>query len=108
MNEQNQIRDAVIKLEVKMESMSDSMASMADAVTKLVDMRVEMAAIKKDVNVLSTEIEKQRIELINMYKQQRNLEKIQDKNTYVIGKIEVFWTALVTGAAAFLWWLAKA
>lgn len=107
MDEQRQIRDAVIKLEAKMEVMSDSMISMADSITKLADMRYELVEMKKDIHAMSDTVKQQQKDISDMYKKQVHLEKTQDKNTYIVGKIEVFWTALITGGAAFLWWLAK-
>jgi len=107
MSTENAIRDAVIKLETKMEVMSDSMISMADSVAKLTDLRYELLAIKKDIDALAARTVKSEDQIVSLYKHQRALEKVQDKNTYVIGKIEVFWTALITGGAAFLWWLLK-
>jgi lysozyme family protein len=107
MNEQQQIRDAVIKLEVKMEAMSDAMSVMADAVTKLSDMRFEMVEMRKDVSLLVSKIDKHEKAILDLQNRQNQLEKAQDKNTYVIGKIELFWSALITGGAAFLWWLLK-
>ena len=53
MSTENAIRDAVIKLETKMEVMSDSMISMADSVAKLTDLRYELLAIKKDIDALA-------------------------------------------------------
>lgn len=107
MNEQQQIRDAVIKLEVKMEAMSDSMSVMAEAVTKLSDMRFEIVEIRKDVSLLVNKIDKHEKAILDLQNRQIQLEKAQDKNTYVISKIELFWSALITGGAAFLWWMLK-
>lgn len=103
----NPTREAVIKLETKMEVMSESMSSMAAAVSKLADMRYEIVALKKDVAAnmeRAGRIEKtvQRLE-----QDHRRSEKTQAKNSYVIGKLEVFWGALITGAAGFLWWLVR-
>lgn len=105
--EQREIRDAVVKLEAKMEVMSDSMVSMANSVAKLADMRFEIVGIKKDVANLAKETETHAEEIGTLYEKQRELEKAQDKNTYVVGKIELFWTALITGSAGFFWWLLK-
>jgi hypothetical protein len=107
MNEQQQIRDAVIKLEVKMEAMSDSMVSMADAITKLSDMRFEMLGVRKDVSTLVSKIDKHEQHIQMLEKKHLVLEKAQAQNTYVISKIEIFWAALIAGAGSFLWWLAK-
>jgi len=107
MNEQQQIRDAVIKLEVKMESMSDSMAAMAEAVTKLSDMRFEVLELRKDVGVLVNKMDKHEEDIEKLQQKQLILEKAQAQNTYVISKIEIFWTAIIAGAGTFLWWLVK-
>ena len=107
MNEQQQIRDAVIKLEVKMEAMSDAMSVMADAVTKLSDMRFEMVEMRKDVSLLVSKIDKHEKAILDLQNRQNQLEKAQDKNTHIIGKIELFWSALITGFAGFLWWMLK-
>ena len=107
MNEQQQIRDAVIKLEVKMEAMSDAMSVMADAITKLSDMRFEIVEIRKDVSLLVNKIDKHENAILDLQNKQTQLEKAQDKNTHIIGKIELFWSALITGFAGFLWWMLK-
>ena len=102
-----EIRDAVVKLETKMEAMSEAMASMADSVAKLADLRIELVAMKKDTAHIEQRVSRQEEDIDTLYSKTRQLEKVQDKNTYVIGKIELFWTALITGAAGFLWWLLK-
>lgn len=107
MSTDNEVRDAVIKLETKMEVMSDSMISMADSIAKLADLRFELVSIKKDVSILDSRSTKLEDFVSTLAEHQRSLEKAQDKNTYVIGKIEVFWTAIITGGAAFLWWLLR-
>lgn len=107
MSTDNEVRDAVIKLETKMEVMSDSMISMADSIAKLADLRFELVSIKKDVSILDSRSTKLEDFVGTLAEHQRSLEKAQDKNTYVIGKIEVFWTAIITGGAAFLWWLLR-
>ncbi len=105
--DENQIRDAVIKLETKMEVMSESMSSMASSVAKLADMRYEIISLKKDV--LSNRERADRIEDVvkHLEVNHRQIEKAQNHNSYVVGKIEVFWGALIAGAAGFLWWLAR-
>jgi predicted RNase H-like nuclease (RuvC/YqgF family) len=102
-----EIRDAVVKLEAKMEVMSESMASMADSVAKLADLRVELVSMKKDTTHLEQRVSRQEKDVDELFTKTRELEKVQDKNTYVIGKIELFWTAVITGAASFLWWMLK-
>lgn len=105
--EQTQIRDAVIKLETKMEVMSESMTSMADSISKLADLRFELVTMKKDTAHIEQRVSRHEQELDQLFEKTRDLEKVQDKNTYVVGKIELFWTALITGAAGFLWWLLR-
>ena len=107
MSNDNHIREAVIKLETKMEVMSESMSSMANSVAKLADMRYEIVSLKKDV--LANRERADRIEdtVKQLSEEHKRIEKAQTKNSYVVGKIEIFWGALVTGAAGFLWWLAR-
>lgn len=107
MEDGNEIRDAVIKLEAKMEVLTDSMVSMADSVSKLADLRFELATVKKDNSYLETRVTKHDKDIGSLFDKSRELEKVQDKNSYVVSKIEVFWTALISGAGAFLWWLLK-
>jgi chromosome segregation ATPase len=107
MSNDTQIRDAVIKLEAKMEVMTTSMVSMADSVAKLADLKFEIVSVKKDIAVLESRADKQEENIGDLLERNRQIEKVQDKNTNVISKIEVFWTALITGAAGFLWWLLK-
>ena len=101
------IRDAVIKLETKMEIMSESISSMATSVAKLADMRYEVNSIKKDVMTNASGVRKVEANVVELRKDVTQLEKTQSKNSYVIGKIELFWGALITGAAGFLWWLVR-
>lgn len=106
-NNETQIRDAVIKLEAKMEVLTDSMVSMADSVSKLADLRFEIISIKKDTSMLETRADKHDEDINTLFTRTRELEKTQDKNSSVIDKVDVFWTALISGAGAFLWWLLK-
>lgn len=110
-NDLTQMRDAIVKLETKMEVMSDSMVSLANSVEKLADIRFEIVGIKKDVAALHSIAEKRELEIKeckdDLDGRLRELEKVQDKNSYVVNKIEVFWTAIITGGAAFVWWLLK-
>ncbi|OOE37408.1 hypothetical protein BZG00_15610 [Salinivibrio kushneri] len=103
----NDVRDAVIKLEAKTEVMSESMISMADSVAKLADLRFELHSVRKDIDVITEKAEKTQTEVDELKQKIAAVEKVQDKNSYVIGKIELFWGALITGSAAFLWWLLK-
>jgi chromosome segregation ATPase len=107
MSTDTEVRDAVIKLETQMEGMSASMASMADSISKLVDIKYELVAVKKDVASLQTDITKVQKDVSELNAKHTALDKAQTKNSYVIGKIELFWSALITGGAAFLWWLLK-
>ena len=107
MSTENEVRDAVIKLEAKMEVMSDSMISMASSVAKLADLRYELIGVKKDIDILEARSIKTEDKIIKTEERLSKMEKAQEKNTYVVGKIEVFWTALITGGAAFFWWFLK-
>lgn len=107
MSTETDVKEAVIKLEAKMEVMSDSMVSMARSIEKLADLRFDLVAIKKDVVMLQNTSDKIDASLSALEKRQTELEKIQAKNTYVIGKIEIFWSAIIAGAAGFLWWLLR-
>lgn len=106
-NNETQIRDAVIKLEAKMEVLTDSMVSMADSVSKLADLRFEIVSIKKDASVLESRVDRHEDDITTLYNRNRELEKTQDKNSNIIDKIDIFWTAVISGAGAFLWWLLK-
>jgi predicted translin family RNA/ssDNA-binding protein len=106
-DEHLQMRDAVIKLEAKMEIMSESMVSLANSVEKLADVKYELVAIKKDVSALHKTADKHDEDIDNVYSKIRDIENIQNKNSYVIGKVELFWSALVAGGASFVWWLLK-
>ena len=90
-----------------MEVLTDSMVSMADSVAKLADLRFEIIGIKKDVSLLETKADKHDDDIDVLYARSRELEKTQDKNSKIIDKIDVFWTAVISGAGAFLWWLLK-
>lgn len=102
-----QIRDAVIKLEAKMEVMSDSMVSLANSVSKLADIRIELMGMKKDISALHKIAEKRETEIENIDDRIRVLEHSNTKTTYVIGKIDLLWGAVVTGAVSFVYWLLK-
>ena len=104
---ENRIRDAVIKLETKMEIMSESISSMATSVAKLADMRYEVVSIKKDVIANAAKAAKLEDDFAEFRKELSVIEKAQTKNSYVVGKIELFWGALITGAAGFVWWMAR-
>lgn len=103
----SEMRDAVIKLETKMEVMSDSMTTMANAVSKLADMKYELVGISKDIATLAKVSEKQDESITLLFKRQRIIEEQQNKNSYILGKVELFWSAVITGSAAFLWWLLR-
>lgn len=103
----NHIREAVIKLETKMEVMSESMSSMANSVAKLADMRYELVALKKDVQTNREKADRIEVTVQQLQEDHKRIEKDQTKNSYVVGKLEIFWGALITGAAGFLWWLAR-
>jgi len=107
MSTDNEVRDAVIKLETQMEGMSASMASMADSVSKLVDIKYELVAVKKDIAFLQKDVSTVQKDVSTLNVKHIALDKAQTKNTYIIGKIEMFWGALITGAAGFLWWMLK-
>lgn len=104
---ESHIRNAVIKLETKMEIMSESVSSMATSVAKLADMKYEIIAIQKDVRSNADKVDKIEKSVEALTKNVYQLEKIQTKNSYVVGKFELFICALITGAAGFLWWLAR-
>lgn len=107
MSTETEVRDAVIKLETQMEGMSASMASMADSVSKLVDIKYELVAVKKDITSLQKDVTNVQKDVSDLNVKHTILDKAQTKNSYVIGKIELFWSAIITGGAAFLWWLLK-
>ena len=48
---EHEIRDAVVKLEVKMEQMSESLATMAGAIEKLADVKYEIKELKNDMEM---------------------------------------------------------
>jgi hypothetical protein len=103
--EQQQMRDAVIKLETKMEVMSDSMVSLANSVEKLADIKYEIISLQKDIGSLDAISAKRAEDINNLWSHIREIEKSQQTSNYVIGKFEVFLTAIITGSAGFLWWL---
>lgn len=105
MNNETQIRDAVIKLEAKMEVLTDSMVSMANSVAKLADLRFELVGIKKDADIIEARVNKHDEDIDTLYNRNAELEKTQVKNSYIISKIDVFWTAIISGGGAFIWWL---
>ena len=107
MDESKQIRDAVVKLEAKMEVMSDSMVSLANSVSKLADIRVELMGMKKDISALYKIAEKREVELDNIEDRVRILEHSNTKTTYVIGKIDLIWGAILTGGVSLVYWLLK-
>lgn len=53
MSSENEVRDAVIKLEAKMEQIVDMMSTMTTSVAKIADMGYEVREIKKDVKRLA-------------------------------------------------------
>jgi hypothetical protein len=106
-DESKQIRDAVVKLEAKMEVMSDSMVSLANSVSKLADIRVELMGMKKDISALYKIAEKREVELDNIEDRVRILEHSNTKTTYVIGKIDLIWGAILTGGVSLVYWLLK-
>lgn len=107
MDNDSRLRDAVIKLEAKMEVMTDSMVSLADSVAKLADIKFEIVAMKKDISALHKISEKRDTEIESIGDRLRQVETAQTKTTYVIGKIELLWGAVVTGAVSLAYWLLK-
>lgn len=71
MSQDYEVRDAVIKLETKMEAMSDSLASMASSIEKLADVKYEIKETKQDI-----ETKYQRY-LMDYHKVDVTLDKIQ-------------------------------
>jgi len=106
-NEYTEIRDAVIKLETKMESMSDSMEKLADSVVKIADVRYDILAIQKDVSALKDAVNNQHKDIDKLFTRQRDIESVQLQHAFVVKKVNVFWTAVVTGAVSFFWWVIK-
>lgn len=106
-NEYTDIRDAVIKLETKMEVMSDSIVSLADSVSKIADVRYELVVAAKDISNIKEQLRKIETDIDMLFSRQRNLEDVQKNHGFVISKVDAFWTALITGAAAFIWWVIK-
>jgi chromosome segregation ATPase len=107
MNPNTEVRDAVIKLETQMEQMSSSMASMASSVEKLADLRYELKEMSRECTILNSRVAKAEAQLEDLEDKQNELEHTTAKNSYVIGKIELFWGALITGAAGFFWYMLK-
>lgn len=103
--DQREIRDAVIKLETKMEAMSEAMETMANGVAKLADMRYELISLKNDTTMLKSRVDKQEVSLDALFDKHRSLEQQHTKNSYVIGKIEMIWgILLVAGVNALIWY----
>lgn len=90
-----------------MEVMSDSMVSLANSVSKLADIRVELMGMKKDISALYKIAEKREVELDNIEDRVRILEHSNTKTTYVIGKIDLIWGAILTGGVSLVYWLLK-
>lgn len=90
---ENEVRDAVIKLEVKMEQMSDSLATMAKSMATLADIKYEIKDVKADIDVkfqrylmdyhnVVVQLSEMKKDIHSIAEKQRFLEKNGDKNTW--------------------------
>jgi ABC-type enterochelin transport system substrate-binding protein len=106
-NDYSDMRDAVIKLETKMEIMSDSIVKLADSVSKIADVRYEIVSLQKDAGNLHQTVERHTKDIDRLFDRQRSIEGTQQEHSFVVKKINIFWSALITGAASFLWFLLR-
>ena len=113
-----EIRDAVIKLEVKLEQMADSIATMASAIDKLADIKVEIQAVKLTTDSnharcrerqeqLNNKILVTAKDLENLSKEFSECQQQQQKNTWTVSKMEAIWGTVAVGALSFIIWLVQ-
>lgn len=113
-----EVREAVIKLEAKMEQMSGAVASMALSVEKLADIKYEIKETKKDCdsnyqkcrdaqNLLVRDFSELRKSQDNLFSKVRDIEDKTSRNSWFVSNAERLGWIVVTGFVGLLYYVIK-
>lgn len=113
-----EVREAVIKLEAKMEQMSGAIASMAISVEKLADIKYEIKETKKDCDTNYQKCRDDQNLLVRDFSELRKSQdslsnkvgEIEDKtsrNSWFVGNAERLGWILITGFVGLLYYVIK-
>jgi len=113
-----EIREAVIKLEAKMEQMSEAVTSMSDSVKKLADIRYDLREARKDAEnnydnckerqaLLMSKQEELKRDMDSQWIRLREIGDAQTRNTWVTDIISKGSWLVIGGAVSFIYWMVK-
>ena len=113
-----EIREAVIKLEAKMEQMSGAVQSMAISVEKLADIKYDLREARKDAEnnyqkckdnqgQLRNQQEELKKSNDNAWRKLREIEDTTSRNAWFVGNAERLGWIVVTGLVGFIYYIMK-
>jgi chromosome segregation ATPase len=111
-----EIREAVIKLETKMEQMSEAVTSMSDSVRKLADIRYDLREARKEAEnnydnckerqaLLMSKQEELKRDMDSQWIKLREIGESQARNTWVTDLISKASWLVVGGMVSFVYWM---
>ena len=111
-----EIREAVIKLETKMEQMSEAVTSMSDSVRKLADIRYDLREARKEAEnnydnckerqaLLMAKQEELKRDMDSQWIRLREIGESQARNTWVTDLISKASWLVVGGMVSFVYWM---
>jgi len=113
-----EIREAVIKLETKMEQMSEAVTSMSESVQKLADIRYDLREARKEAEnnydnckerqaLLMSKQEELKRDMDSQWVRLREIGESQARNTWVTDIISKGSWLVIGGAVSFIYWMVK-
>lgn len=111
-----EIREAVIKLETKMEQMSEAVTSMSDSVRKLADIRYDLREARKEAEnnydnckerqaLLMSKQEELKRDMDSQWIKLREIGEAQARNTWVTDLISKASWLVIGGMVSFVYWM---
>jgi chromosome segregation ATPase len=111
-----EIREAVIKLETKMEQMSEAVTSMSDSVRKLADIRYDLREARKEAEnnydnckerqaLLMSKQEELKRDMDSQWIKLREIGESQARNTWVTDLISKASWLVIGGMVSFVYWM---
>jgi len=111
-----EIREAVIKLETKMEQMSEAVTSMSDSVRKLADIRYDLREARKEAEnnydnckerqaLLMSKQEELKRDMDSQWVRLREIGESQARNTWVTDLISKASWLVIGGMVSFIYWM---
>jgi len=111
-----EIREAVIKLETKMEQMSEAVTSMSESVQKLADIRYDLREARKEAEnnydnckerqaLLMSKQEELKRDMDSQWVRLREIGESQARNTWVTDLISKASWLVIGGMVSFIYWM---